>query len=78
MFDSHSNESLFFIIKNFAKLKSGKVDMLSSAWLPSNNGMYKSDVEEMEPLLELGLHYKPYALWRGTRLCAGRGGCGGR
>ncbi|CAM3138335.1 glycine betaine ABC transporter substrate-binding protein [Moritella viscosa] len=49
--------------ENFAKLKSGEVDMLSSAWLPSSHGIYKSDVEEVEPLLELGLHYKPYALW---------------
>lgn len=48
---------------NFAKLKSGEIDMLSSAWLPSSHGLYKSDVEEIEPLLELGLHYEPYALW---------------
>ncbi|QFU25254.1 glycine betaine ABC transporter substrate-binding protein [Shewanella eurypsychrophilus] len=48
---------------NFAKLKSGEIDMLSSAWLPSSHGIYKSDVETVEPLLELGLHYEPYALW---------------
>ncbi|QIA66140.1 glycine/betaine ABC transporter [Vibrio astriarenae] len=48
---------------NFAKLKTGEVDMLSSAWLPSSHGIYKSDVEEVEPLIELGLHYEPYALW---------------
>lgn len=48
---------------NFAKLKAGEVDMLSSAWLPSSHGIYKSDVEEVEPLIELGLHYEPYALW---------------
>ncbi|AQS36902.1 ABC-type proline/glycine betaine transport system, periplasmic component [Shewanella psychrophila] len=48
---------------NFAKLKSGEIDMLSSAWLPSSHGIYKSDVEAAQPLLELGLHYQPYALW---------------
>ncbi|MEZ9565959.1 glycine betaine ABC transporter substrate-binding protein [Vibrio artabrorum] len=48
---------------NFEKLKSGQVDMLSSAWLPSSHGIYKADVEEVEPLVELGLHYEPYALW---------------
>ncbi len=37
--------------------------MLSSAWLPSSHGIYKSDVEEVEPIIELGLHYEPYALW---------------
>lgn len=48
---------------NFAKLKSGELDMLSSAWLPSSHGIYKADVEDVQPLLELGLHYEPYALW---------------
>ncbi|OAN11120.1 glycine/betaine ABC transporter [Photobacterium jeanii] len=48
---------------NFAKLKSGELDMLCSAWLPSSHGIYKADVEEVQPLMELGLHYKPYALW---------------
>ncbi|MGF1905734.1 glycine betaine ABC transporter substrate-binding protein [Aliivibrio salmonicida] len=48
---------------NFEKLKLGDIDMLASAWLPSSHGIYKSDVEETVELLELGLHYKPYALW---------------
>lgn len=39
--------------------------MLSSAWLPSSHGIYKAGVEEVEPLIELGLHYEPYALWGG-------------
>ncbi|TWD31949.1 glycine betaine/proline transport system substrate-binding protein [Vibrio crassostreae] len=49
--------------ENFEKLKTGQVDMLSSAWLPSSHGIYKAGVEEVEPLIELGLHYEPYALW---------------
>ncbi|WP_062663155.1 glycine betaine ABC transporter substrate-binding protein [Grimontia celer] len=49
--------------ENFEKLKTGEVDMLSSAWLPSSHGIYKADVETVEPLIELGLHYEPYALW---------------
>ncbi|MCF6450343.1 glycine betaine ABC transporter substrate-binding protein [Vibrio sp. MMG022] len=49
--------------ENFSKLKSGEIDMLSSAWLPSSHGIYKASVEEVQPLLELGLHYEPYALW---------------
>ncbi|WP_204378454.1 glycine betaine ABC transporter substrate-binding protein [Agaribacterium haliotis] len=49
--------------ENFEKLKTGEIDMLSSAWLPSSHGIYKSDVEKVEPLIELGLHYEPYALW---------------
>ncbi|MGD1334682.1 glycine betaine ABC transporter substrate-binding protein [Vibrio harveyi] len=49
--------------ENFSKLKSGEIDMLSSAWLPSSHGIYKASVEEVHPLLELGLHYEPYALW---------------
>jgi glycine betaine/proline transport system substrate-binding protein len=48
---------------NFKKLKSGEVDMLASAWIPSSHGVYKADVEEVMPLIELGLHYEPYALW---------------
>lgn len=48
---------------NFASLKSGEVDMLASAWLPSSHGGYKSDVESTVSLIELGLHYEPYALW---------------
>lgn len=47
--------------ENFEKLKTGEVDMLSSAWLPSSHGIYKSNVEEVMPLIELGLHYEPYA-----------------
>ncbi|KGK30867.1 glycine betaine ABC transporter substrate-binding protein [Cellulophaga sp. E6(2014)] len=49
--------------ENFERLKAGDVDMLASAWLPSSHGIYKSDVVKEVPLLELGLHYKPYALW---------------
>ncbi|MDN2483455.1 glycine betaine ABC transporter substrate-binding protein [Vibrio agarivorans] len=49
--------------ENFENLKAGSVDMLSSAWLPSSHGVYKADVEKVEPLIELGLHYEPYALW---------------
>ncbi|WP_437368737.1 glycine betaine ABC transporter substrate-binding protein [Maribacter litoralis] len=49
--------------ENFERLKSGQVDMLASAWLASSHGIYKNDVEKEVPLLELGLHYKPYALW---------------
>ncbi|WDQ16778.1 glycine betaine ABC transporter substrate-binding protein [Rhodopirellula sp. P2] len=48
---------------NFQKLKSGEVDLLASAWLPSSHGGYKAEVERTVPLLELGLHYQPYALW---------------
>lgn len=48
---------------NFKKLKSGEIDLLSSAWLPSSHGVYKTDVEQVIPLIELGLHYEPYALW---------------
>ncbi|MEL7037243.1 MAG: glycine betaine ABC transporter substrate-binding protein [Cyanobacteria bacterium J06592_8] len=49
--------------ENFKKLKAGDIDMLTSAWLPSSHGVYKSEVEETIPLIELGLHYEPYALW---------------
>jgi glycine betaine/proline transport system substrate-binding protein len=48
---------------NFEKLASGEVDLLCSAWLPFNHGIYKYKIEETVPLIELGLHYEPYALW---------------
>lgn len=48
---------------NFQRLKTGETDLLCSAWLPSSHGGYKEDVETEVPLLELGLHYEPYALW---------------
>jgi glycine betaine/proline transport system substrate-binding protein len=48
---------------NFSKLKAEAVDLLCSAWLPSSHGLYKKSVEEVIPLIELGLHYQPYALW---------------
>ncbi|UTJ07041.1 glycine betaine ABC transporter substrate-binding protein [Arcobacter roscoffensis] len=50
-------------VENFRKLKVGEVDLLTSAWLPSSHGIYKEDTEKTTPLIELGLHYKPYALW---------------
>ncbi|WP_237275559.1 glycine betaine ABC transporter substrate-binding protein [Tenacibaculum ovolyticum] len=49
--------------ENFERLNTGEITMLASAWLPSSHGIYKSNVEKEVPLLELGLHYKPYALW---------------
>lgn len=49
--------------QNFEKLESGEVDLLTSAWLPSSHGVYKEKVEKTVPLIELGLHYQPYALW---------------
>lgn len=49
--------------ENFKKLKAGETDLLTSAWLPSSHGVYKSDVEEEVAVTELGLHYEPYALW---------------
>ncbi len=49
--------------KNFRRLKDGETDMLTSGWLPSSHGGYKADVEEVMPVVELGLHYEPYALW---------------
>lgn len=49
--------------ENFKKLKAGEVDLLASAWLPSSHGGYKADTEEVVSLIELGLHYEPYALW---------------
>jgi len=48
---------------NFAHLRSGEIDMIASAWLPSSHGVYKKSVEELTPTRELGLHYEPYALW---------------
>ncbi|MDO6445438.1 glycine betaine ABC transporter substrate-binding protein [Colwellia sp. 1_MG-2023] len=49
--------------QNFEKLKQGDVGLLASAWLPSSHGGYKAEVEKTVPLIELGLHYEPYALW---------------
>ncbi len=49
--------------ENFARLRSGEIDMIASAWLPSSHGVYKQSVEEEVPTRELGLHYEPYALW---------------
>lgn len=49
--------------ENFRKLCSGEVDMLASAWLPSNDGEYMFEVQQTVPLIELGLHYLPYAIW---------------
>lgn len=48
---------------NFARLASGEIDMLASAWLPSSHGIYKEQVEQQVATRELGLHYQPYALW---------------
>lgn len=50
-------------VENFNSLKLGEIDMLNSAWLPSSHGVYLADVEAVIPLIQLGLHYKPYALW---------------
>ncbi|WBX70029.1 glycine betaine ABC transporter substrate-binding protein [Tenacibaculum retecalamus] len=49
--------------KNFENLKEGKTDMLASAWLPSSHGGYKAEVQKTVPLIDLGVHYEPYALW---------------
>lgn len=49
--------------ENFERLKNKKIDMISSAWIPSSHGIYKKNVEKSFPLIELGLHYEPYALW---------------
>lgn len=49
--------------ENFKQLRAKEVDLLTSAWLPSSHGGYKADVEEVVPVIELGLHYEPYALW---------------
>jgi len=49
--------------ENFHRLQAGDTDMLASAWLPSSHGGYKAKVEKSVPLIELGLHYEPYALW---------------
>lgn len=48
---------------NFKKLKAKELDLLTSAWLPSSHGGYMADVETVVPLIELGLHYEPYAHW---------------
>ena len=48
---------------NFQRLKTSETDMLISAWLPSSHGGYMADVETVRPVIELGLHYEPYALW---------------
>lgn len=49
--------------KNFQNLKECKIDMLTSAWLPSSHGGYRAEVQKTVPLTDLGLHYEPYALW---------------
>lgn len=49
--------------ENFRRLKNMEIDMLSSAWIPSSHGVYKENVEKEIKIVELGLHYKPYALW---------------
>lgn len=49
--------------ENFKRLKNEEINMISSAWIPSSHGVYKEEVEKTLPLLELGLHYEPYALW---------------
>ncbi|MEM6815683.1 MAG: glycine betaine ABC transporter substrate-binding protein [Bacteroidota bacterium] len=48
---------------NFQRLMKGEVDALISAWLPSSHGGYKEKVQKEVPLMELGFHYSPYALW---------------
>ncbi|OZI32669.1 glycine/betaine ABC transporter [Bordetella genomosp. 1] len=47
----------------FAQLRSGAVDMVASAWLPSSHGVYRQRVEEVVRTRAFGLHYEPYALW---------------
>ena len=49
--------------ENFRRLKDEEIDMISSAWLPSSHGVYKKEVERKIEVIELGLHYTPYALW---------------
>lgn len=49
--------------ENFRRLEAGETEMLASAWLPSSHGGYKANVEKTVPLMELGLHYEPYAMW---------------
>lgn len=49
--------------ENFRRLEAGETDALASAWLPSSHGGYKAEVEKTVQLIELGLHYEPYALW---------------
>lgn len=48
---------------NFEQLRTGSIDMIASAWIPSSHGLYKTRVEEKVATRELGLHYEPYALW---------------
>lgn len=48
---------------NFEQLRTGEVDMVASAWIPSSHGIYKQRVEELVSTREFGLHYEPYALW---------------
>ncbi|NVZ60747.1 glycine betaine ABC transporter substrate-binding protein [Pseudomonas gingeri] len=48
---------------NFEQLRTGEIDMVASAWIPSSHGIYKARVEEVVLTRELGLHYQPYALW---------------
>jgi len=49
--------------ENFNLLRLDKIDMITSVWLPTSDGVYKENVEEILPIRELGLHYEPYALW---------------
>lgn len=49
--------------ENFERLRNGDIDMVTSAWLPSSHGIYKTRVDEQSVTRELGLHYEPYALW---------------
>ncbi|MEM6737655.1 MAG: glycine betaine ABC transporter substrate-binding protein [Bacteroidota bacterium] len=48
---------------NFQRLMKGEIDALTSAWLPSSHGGYREKVQKKVPLMELGFHYSPYALW---------------
>ena len=48
---------------NFEQLRTGSIDMIASAWIPSSHGLYKARVEEQVATREVGLHYEPYALW---------------
>lgn len=48
---------------NFAQLRDGTLDMLASAWLPHSHGVFQAQVEQQVATRELGLHYRPYAMW---------------
>jgi glycine betaine/proline transport system substrate-binding protein len=48
---------------NFAQLGAGGIDMLASAWLPHSHGVYLAQVQQQVAVRELGVHYRPYALW---------------